>query len=300
MKNLKFIFIALLALISIVSCKKKELAIAEINEAFEVTENSAKLTGEVFADKKSGISEYGVCWDTVSNPTLSNNKLVIGTDIGEFSITLSGLNASTTYYVRAYATNGQGTAYSNLISFETDVMDITIPGQVVNFEGYEYTTVVLGNSQEWMTNNLRNLNYANGDPIPNVQDAEAWGNLSSGAWVHYNNDSQYENPYGKLYNWYAVTDSRGICPSGWHVPTAEDFDELIAYSGGVENAGAIFNNELGGERWTNMGMFNYGGQVGFWWSSTPLTAKVTSSLGTLLGYANPIPNKGLSVRCIKD
>ncbi len=299
MKNLKFIFIALLALITIVSCKKKELAIAEINEAFEVTENSAKLSGEVFADKKSGISEYGVCWDTVSHPTLSNNKLVIGTDIGEFSITLFGLNASTTYYVRAYATNSQGTAYSNLISFETDVMDITTPGQVVNFEGYEYSTVVLGNGQEWMTKNLRNSNYANGDAIPNVQDAASWSSLSTGAWAHYNNDAQYEEPYGKLYNWYTVNDSRGICPEGWHVPSATDFDALIQYAGGVEYAATMFMNERGGERWTNMGMFNYVGQVGFWWSSTPQTAHVANG-GMLIPYASPAANNGFAVRCIKD
>jgi uncharacterized protein (TIGR02145 family) len=300
MKKLNLVMLLILPMIFMASCKKKELASPVINEVHDITENSAKINFDVSANKNSSVSEHGIVWGIAAHVTTDDNKIIVGEGQGNFSIQITGLNTSTTYFVRAYAINSEGIAYSAAITFTTGIIDITTPGPVIDFDGFEYETIVLGNGQEWMTNNLRNLNYANGDPIPNVQDAEAWGNLSSGAWVHYNNDSQYENPYGKLYNWYTVNDSRGICPEGWHVPTVDDFDELIAYSGGIENAGALFNNELGGERWTNMGMFNYGGQVGFWWSSTPMTAKVTSSLGTLMGYANPIPNKGLSVRCIKN
>lgn len=300
MKNVKFNIFLLLTVVFISSCKKKELANVTINEAEEITENSAKISFEIMANKKSTVGEFGVVWDTVANPTTSNNKLIVGSGVGNYSAILIGLNTSTTYFVRVYAINSTGTAYSSAVSFTTEVMDITTPGPVVDFDGYEYPTVVLGNGQEWMTNNLRNSNYANGDVIPNVQDSSAWSGLNTGAWVHYNNDVLNENPFGKLYNWYAVDDTRGLCPGGWHVPSAEDYQALIDYAGGIEHAGALFTNELGGERWVVLGMFNYGGQVGFWWSSTPFTAKVSTGQGILMPYANPAPNHGFAVRCIKN
>ena len=101
-------------------------------------------------------------------------------------------------------------------------------GAGVTFDGYTYSTIILGNGQEWMAENLRTTKYANGDTIPNVDTISTWLNLSTGAWCYYNNDSSYENPYGKLYNWYAITDARNVCPTGWHVPNDADWLHLIA------------------------------------------------------------------------
>ena len=109
-------------------------------------------------------------------------------------------------------------------------------GSVSDQDGNTYATIQIG-TQEWMAENLRTTKYANGDPIPNVTDANQWSNLTTGAWVHYNNDSQYEIPYGKLYNWYTVADPRNVCPTGWHVPTDAEWTVLIDYLGGESVAG---------------------------------------------------------------
>jgi len=90
-------------------------------------------------------------------------------------------------------------------------------GSVTDIDGNTYATIQIGR-QVWMAENVRTTCYRNGDTIPNVKDGGAWGRLTTGAWAHYENDVQYENPYGKLYNWYAAADRRGICPQGWHVP----------------------------------------------------------------------------------
>ena len=100
------------------------------------------------------------------------------------------------------------------------------PGMgVSDIDGNNYSTVIIGN-QEWMAENLKTLRYSNGEPIPNVPGIQ-WGGLTMGAWCFYNNDSSYNNPFGKLYNWLSVDDSRNICPTGWHVPTDLEWSVLI-------------------------------------------------------------------------
>jgi uncharacterized protein (TIGR02145 family) len=109
-------------------------------------------------------------------------------------------------------------------------------GTMTDQEGNTYATIVIG-AQEWMAENLRTSIYRNGDPIPNVVEDLDWNSLTSGAWAHYNNDSQYEIPYGKLYNGYALVDPREVCPSGWHVPAYLELIELRNY---------LQNADLGG------------------------------------------------------
>jgi uncharacterized protein (TIGR02145 family) len=82
-----------------------------------------------------------------------------------------------------------------------------------------------------MAENLKVSHYRNGDEIPRVTDVLNWNHLKSGAWCYYDNNESYNNIYGKRYNWYAVADSRGICPDGYHVPTREDIAELFGYLG---------------------------------------------------------------------
>lgn len=175
------------------------------------------------------------------------------------------------------------------------------PGAGVTFNGYKYSTVVLGNGQEWMAENLRTTTYANGDPIPNVTASSKWNNkpdangnralgwadLTTGAWAHYNNDSQYENPYGKLYNGFTITDPRNVCPTGWHVPNNVDWVLLINHLGGEPVAGGKMKS-TGTQYWespntaaTNESGFSavpsgfrdedgfYSlGKYGSWWSAT--------------------------------
>jgi hypothetical protein len=86
-------------------------------------------------------------------------------------------------------------------------------------------TIVIG-TQQWQAKNLDVAFYRNGDPIPQVTDATAWASLTTGAWCYYNNDSTQGNKYGKLYNWYAVNDPRGLAPQGWHIPSDTEWTIL--------------------------------------------------------------------------
>jgi uncharacterized protein (TIGR02145 family) len=197
-------------------------------------------------------------------------------------------------------------------------------GNMTDQEGNVYKTIVIG-TQEWTAENLKTSIYRNGDPIAtNLSDTD-WLNTQIGAWVFYNNDSQYECPYGKLYNWYAVSDPRHVCPTGWHEPTVGEWTILTEYLGGEAVAGGKmktigvdywlspntsalnqsgFSGLPGGLRNGNGAIYNIG-VTGNWWSSTllePGSAWVNymyyqdgnTSNGTTSSQA------GFSVRCLKD
>ncbi len=104
------------------------------------------------------------------------------------------------------------------------------PRTVVDYDGNTYFTVKIGD-QCWMAQNLKVTHYSNGDPIPIVTDGTEWGGLSTGAYCEYNNDSSLVPIYGRLYNWYAVDDSRNIAPEGWHVPSDAELKQLEMYLG---------------------------------------------------------------------
>lgn len=101
-----------------------------------------------------------------------------------------------------------------------------------------YKTATIG-SREWMVENLNVDHYRNGDLIPEIRDFNVWDTIRTGAWCYYYNDSAYGNTYGKLYNWYAVNDPRGLAPEGCHIPSTDEWIKLTEYLGGekqpVEN-----------------------------------------------------------------
>ena len=286
-----------------------------------ITGSTAVSGGNVSNDGGTLVTQRGICYSTSPSPTTANTTIISGSGIGSFSSNLTSLTANTNYYVRAYATNSAGTAYGNEVNFTTTAGIISNPGTGVTFDGYTYSSIVLGNGQEWMAENLRSISYANGDPIPNVTDLTQWINLTTGAWSHYNNDSQYENPYGKLYNWYTVADPRNVCPTGWHVPTDAEWTLLSNYLGGDPVAGGKMkstgtqywlspntgaNNESGfsgipgGLR--NPGGFGGINSYGVYWTSTiGLNPKDLDSQSTWLGTLFPASGTwGVSVRCVKD
>jgi len=194
-----------------------------------ITATSAVSGGNITAGGGTPVTQRGVCWSTTPNPTTANNTSSNGSGVGNYTSNLIGLVAGATYYVRAYAINSAGTAYGNEVQFTAGGGGggLYTPGPgVTDQNGNSYTTIILNNGQEWMAENLRTTTYANGDPIPNVTTENAWGQLSTGAWRHYLNDSSFENPYGKLYNWYAASDPRNVCPVGWHVPTDGEWQQL--------------------------------------------------------------------------
>lgn len=89
----------------------------------------------------------------------------------------------------------------------------------------------------WTTKNLSTNRYRNGDIIPYVEDSNEWANLTTGAWCYFDNDPEFGIERGKLYNWYAITDPRGLAPAGWHIPTDTEVGLLQFYLGGASVAG---------------------------------------------------------------
>ena len=102
--------------------------------------------------------------------------------------------------------------------------------------------------QVWTTENLNVDKFRNGEIIPEAKTAAEWhkaGENKQAAWCYYNNDSSNGTKYGKLYNWYAVNDPRGLAPEGWHIPSDQEWTDLTNYLGGVEQAGAKMKSKEG-------------------------------------------------------
>lgn len=124
-------------------------------------------------------------------------------------------------------------------------------GTVIDIDGNEYQTIILGN-QEWMAENLRTSSYATGEAIPPDLSNAAWEETTQGAFAIYphssisglNSDEEVLEAYGALYNWYAAFDARGICPAGWQVPTDDDWNDLLSYLN--DEHGIPNTNTLGG------------------------------------------------------
>lgn len=185
-----------------------------------------------------------------------------------------------------------------------------------------------------MVKNLSVSHYRNGDPIPQVKDPAKWAKLTIGAWCWYNNDSATGHIYGRLYNWYAVNDPRGLAPAGWHIPSDAEWTKLSNYLGGetvaggkMKSTGTIedgtglwlapnygatnssgFTGLPGGFRFRDGsfgGLSFYLGYVGYWWSSTEFNTY--GAWSRYLYYSHGDVSRGLgdkpdgfSVRCVKD
>ena len=295
--------------------------------AGSMTNISAICGGIIIRDGLATITERGVCYSTNQNPTTSNSKMVMDSGTGTFNNIITGLAPSTTYYLRAYATNSEGTGYGNEISFKT------FTGSFTDIEGNVYHTVTIG-TQIWMVENLKTTKYRDGSTIPNVTGATQWSNLKTGAYCNYNNDATNSNKYGKLYTWYAVNDSRNIAPTGWHVPTDSEWATLTNYvaanlgasgnsakalasnaewasstnNGAIgddltENNSSGFTALPGGGR-THGGAFYDIGKSGFWWISTDLD--IDATWNRFLRYSGDeisvyyFKSCGFSVRCLRD
>ncbi|MES2431442.1 MAG: fibrobacter succinogenes major paralogous domain-containing protein [Bacteroidota bacterium] len=187
-------------------------------------------------------------------------------------------------------------------------------------------TIVIG-TQQWMAKNLDVAFYKNGDPIPHVSDPIAWNELSTGAWCYYNNDSTLGNTYGKLYNWYAVNDPRGLAPAGWHIPNDGEWTTLknnlgdsIVAGGQLKEAGpthwnALFSSGRGNNNsgftalpggYRNFdGTFSQIGNWGDWWSATQDDIFL-AGYNHIHNFSSEIKRyshykfAGFSVRCIRD
>ena len=191
-----------------------------------ITQTTASSGGDVTSDGGASVTARGVCWSTSQNPTISDSKTTDGSGTGTFSSSISGLSASTLYYVRAYATNSVGTAYGNEINFTTSSGGST----VTDIDGNTYNTVTIG-TQVWLKENLKTTKYSNGEAIgtttPATLDISA-ESTPKYQWAYGGNEGNVPS-YGRLYTWHAVADARNICPTGWHVPSKAELTTLYDY-----------------------------------------------------------------------
>lgn len=199
--------------------------------------------------------------------------------------------------------------------------------------GQDLKTVKI-DKQQWMSENLNVTTFRNGDPIPEAktpQEFIAAGLNSKPAWCYYNNDSLNNSKYGKLYNWHAVNDPRGLAPKGYHIPSIDEWSSLINYLGGETSAGRKMKNANGWNKDGNgdnesgfsglpggscMPVYKHGdegqfvelGIAGAWWSSTPFDAygMLEGRVIVLINISDNAYKKskprtyGNSVRCLRD
>ena len=189
-------------------------------------------------------------------------------------------------------------------------------------ESTESGAVVTIGTQAWTTKNLDVTTYRNGDVIPQVQDQNAWSNLRTGAWCYYANDASNGTKYGKLYNWYAVNDRRGLAPKGFHIPSDAEWTVLTDYLGGTAAAGTKMKSSTGwdsngngtnssgfagfpGGYRSDDGTFGSIGGGGVWWSATE--NKSHDAWYRALDYGNGYVARNyydkqyaFSVRCLGD
>jgi uncharacterized protein (TIGR02145 family) len=293
---------------------------------FFVSHNSAMFSGGgVSYDNTYNILSKGICWSTSINPTINDPKLDLGAGFGDLGGIIEGLTPGTVYYLRAYATNVVGTTYG-----ENKVIR-TFDGFTTDFEGHVYSTVRLG-KQEWINRNLETAYFSNGDRIsttgtPTVNIEQEVRPLYQWPFQGYDDHPELLDDYGRLYTWYTATDSRKICPTGWHLPSIDEWDELLVHMGGDAATYGILSSssnyywgsplyagategsflaQLAGFRTVN-GQFQYGSNYGtYWWSSTEISSENVysiycgkSAVEKVVKLENSKKN-GFSVRCVKD
>jgi len=300
---------------------KIQIPVLTTDTVGNITQTFATCGGKITSDGGATVTARGVCWSTSPSPGTSNATTSDGQGAGSFASAISGLTANTTYYLRAYATNSTGTGYGNEISFTTKDASW---GTVTDADGNVYHTVTIG-TQVWMVENLKTTKYRNGASIPNVTTNAQWEVLGTGAYCNYNNDVLNANTYGRLYNWFAVNDSRKLAPEGWHISSYADWYTLINYLGGESVAGGKLR-ETGTTHWCypNNGATNecgftalpagyrnlWGGfsnktYQALWWCSSEGSPDLSWAALIIFNAVNvtfeaDYKKYGCAVRCVKD
>ena len=287
-----------------------------------VTLTTAEGGGDISNGGGLQVTARGVCWNTTGSPTITDTHSSDGEGDGLFSSTLTDLTIDIKYYIRAYATNSLGTAYGNELEF-TQMEPIT------DNDGNAYRIITIG-TQVWMAENLKTTTYNDGTAISYVSAGTQWANTSTPAFCWYNNsEMEVKDPYGALYNWYAVNTGK-LCPTGWHVPTSDEYGILVVLLGGDKIAGGKLK-EAGTAHWVdpNLGatngsgftalpgggrynVYSQGGNFtdlgyyGYFWSASASTND-SYAFSYDLGYNLNLIHKGEypkgdgeSVRCIQD
>jgi len=311
-------------MVTLYACTPQEtLLIADVStgEITNITSTTANCSGNVIADRGFSVAARGICWNTAGSPTISDFTTIDGNGLGSFTSNLSDLLPNTTYYVRAYATNSEGTAYGEEKSFTTLFIDIEYCSFTDSRDGNQYETVTIG-SQVWMAENLAYLPSVVGPATGSNEDPYYYVYDYNGTDVDVAKATTHYQTYGVLYNWPAALTA---CPEGWHLPTDAEWTTLTDYLGGDDVAGGKMK-EAGLSHWDspNEGATNSSGftalpcgyryregkfyNIGFygdWWSSTQLSIIYVWNRGMTYFYHHVTRNaylkeNGFSVRCIRD
>ena len=323
-KFMHLFVLASLVLISLSACKKDkpETPIAPVINTLGVDSiglHRANVKGNIEKGTEALI-EFGICYGIHANPTVESFKiLAIGT-IGEFTCKLNELNAGTRYFARAYAINKNGTYYGEDIEFET------FNATVSDIDQNVYDVIEIG-KQHWLKQNLKTTRFSNGDLIDTTEtmDADIVSSLivePGFQWPAMGNEANVAI-YGRHYTWYAATDSRNLCPGGWHVPTDAEWVELINFLGGEQSAGGKlksvdywltpnsggtdevgFKAVPGGHRIYD-GSWAAFGENATMWTANEIDGESAKSWVPVDGLnriyvANWIKKNGAAVRCVKD
>ena len=194
--------------------------------------------------------------------------------------------------------------------------------QITDKDGITYKTTIVG-GRTWTAGNMKVTHFKNGDKIMEAHNEAEWAKANAEqtpAWCNYDYDSKFEKSLAKLYNWYAVTDPRGLAPEGWHIPTEQEWTSLSDSLGGEEVAGLKLKADYGwlvygtnesgfsatpGGYVDKDGKFHQYPAVGYWWTSTQY--KDVGAFYRMLFASEPAIRRnanykgcGYSVRAIMD
>ena len=194
--------------------------------------------------------------------------------------------------------------------------------EIIDIDGNIYDVVII-NNQYVMADNLKVTHYRNGEEIPHIISDSDWANIndnnSHGAYSYYSNNETLQDMYGNLYNWYTISDGRGVCPVGWHVPDNGEWTLIVNSLGGIDIAGEKMKDDIywngtnesgfsslpGGRRSGEYGSYSEMGEQGTYWSSTSAGGWLTTSWaqvtsGDHVYISNNDKSGGISIRCIQD
>ena len=288
-------------------------------EMSNVTYKKAMTKLTVTSIGASEITNTGFVWSSEHTvPDISDNMWPSMSTDHTFERQLTDLAIGTKYYIRAYAQNSQGTAYSDVVEFTTKNTN-----PVTDVDGNVYQLILIG-EQAWMAENLRVTKYNNGDVIGTTTNDVTGEAFPKYQWSPGNSDANIPT-YGRLYTYFAMTDSRKVCPSGTHFASAEELATMFAVNGTnggkykltgttvwkTPNTGASnsvgFNAVGGGDR-NQYGGFSGFQEYAYLMTSTPNPNDATRIYGTYISFDDTpvtstewfIKSSGYSVRCLKD
>ncbi|MCF8460873.1 MAG: hypothetical protein K9G46_09120 [Flavobacteriales bacterium] len=304
-----------LATITFIGCEEEK---KDYGADFEAEQTHIGIGQAVnFEDNSIGATSYLWTFEG-GDPATSTEKDpegILYTAAGEFDVTLK-----------------IGTAQGDASDTKQGYIVVTqLPGgcegttSVTDIDGNNYSVVTIG-SQCWMGENLKTSKFRDGSQIAQVTDGEQWKNLSTPAFCFYNNDNSNNDTYGKLYNWFTIEDPRGVCPTGWHVPSDAEYAVLTKYLGSADDVAGGRLKEAGTLHWDapneaasnssgftglpagmrfQEGQFDHMGKNGLFWSSRreseSLAFYLTLTYNSAASYRTYIYKRsGFSCRCVKD